>query len=204
MRMPLRSVVIRLESGALWVHSPIKFSAAALESIESLGEVTALVAPSGFHHLHVARAQQHFAGAEIWASPAVAPKQPKLGGVHWLGQDPAPAWSDDIEPLCIGGMPKVQEWVFFHRASQTLIVTDLVFNLLETSGLLTPVFLTLFGTRGRFAQSRLFKAMIKDREAYDSSISRLLEWPVGRVMMAHGTVLEGDDVYERLCRAVGV
>jgi len=100
-------------------------------------------------------------------------------------------------------MPKVQEWVFFHRASQTLIVTDLVFNLLETSGLLTPVFLTLFGTRGRFAQSRLFKGMIRDRAAYDASITKLLKWPVRRVLMAHGTVLEGDDVYEQLAHTLG-
>ena len=52
-------------------------------------------------------------------------------------------------------MPKIQEWVFFHHVSQTLIVTDLVFNLRETRGWNTSICLTMFGTRGRFAQSRV-------------------------------------------------
>ena len=112
-RMPVRSAIIKLESGGLWIHSPLKFSVEALEAIRSLGEVKTLTAPSGFHHLHVARTQQHFSQAEIWASPAVAPKQPKLKEVHWLGQDPPPEWAEEIEPCASGACPRCRSGCFF-------------------------------------------------------------------------------------------
>ena len=199
--MPLRSTLIRLRSGQLWLHSPITFEASALAGVHALGRVETLVAPSGFHHLYMADARTHFADARVWSSAAVRAKQPTLEVDGWLGEE-SPGWATEIEPLLIDGMPKIQEWVFFHHGTRTLIVTDLVFNLLETKGLLTALCLKLFGTHGRFAQSRLFKSFIKDRAAYDRSVEALLQLPTERVVMAHGQVLDGNGVHERLTRAL--
>ncbi len=201
--MPVRSTAVRLDSGDIWVHAPIDFEPQAVRSLQGLGEVKYLTAPSGFHHLYLERAQQHFPNAEIWAPPLVDVKQPTLQGARHLSASAPPPWSDEIETLAIEGMPKVQEWVFFHRASQSLIVTDLVFNLKETRGWMTPIFLTLFGTRGRFAQSRLFKSFIRHPEAYDASLSKLLQWPFQRVIMAHGEVVEGGDMRDAMARVLG-
>ena len=49
-----RMTVARLESGGLFVHSPIPFDAALRAAIAEIGPVEAVVAPCLFHHLSIA------------------------------------------------------------------------------------------------------------------------------------------------------
>lgn len=46
-----RMTVIRLNDGALWVHSPIKLTPELQALVEALGEVRYLIAPNHLHHL---------------------------------------------------------------------------------------------------------------------------------------------------------
>ena len=73
-------------------------------------------------------------------------------------------------------MPKFREWVLFHEPTGTLLTTDLVFNRPKGTGL-SPIFFLLFGTASRFAVSRLFKTMIKDRAEFVASCSKIAQLP---------------------------
>ena len=44
--MPVRMTVIRLSSGGLWLHSPIRFSHALVERLAEFGSVRHLIAPN--------------------------------------------------------------------------------------------------------------------------------------------------------------
>ncbi len=46
-----RMTVVRLSSGVLWVHSPIKLSVSIARQVNSLGCVKYLIAPNHLHHL---------------------------------------------------------------------------------------------------------------------------------------------------------
>ena len=52
-----------------------------------------------------------------------------------------------------------------HKPTETLIVGDLVFNIREPKGWQSTLVLTLAGAKGRLAQSRLWRTVIKDRRA---------------------------------------
>ena len=57
--LPLRCTLVKLPSGALWMHSPVALRPAVAEEIRQLGEVVSIVAPNGFHHLFVKQAREH-------------------------------------------------------------------------------------------------------------------------------------------------
>ena len=97
-----------------------------------------------------------------------------------------------MEQVLIEGVPRVNEVVFFHVPSRTLIITDLLFNIEQPRGWQSRLVLTLVGARGRVAQSRLWRLVTRDRKAAAESIRRMLSWEPERVVMAHGAILTRD------------
>ena len=51
--IPLRMVVLRLEDGGLWLHSPTRFSPALAAALTALGPVRHLVSPGTAHWMHL-------------------------------------------------------------------------------------------------------------------------------------------------------
>ena len=97
-----------------------------------------------------------------------------------------------ISVHAVAGMPKFKEFVLFHQASGTLVVTDLVFNKPVGHNVTSRLFFRVFGTYGKFSVSRLFKTMVEDKAACGSSCRKLFELPIERIVMAHGEVLDSD------------
>ena len=50
---PTRMTVVRLNSGALWLHSPVAHSAKLQQAIDVLGPISAIIAPNSYHYLQV-------------------------------------------------------------------------------------------------------------------------------------------------------
>jgi len=79
---------------------------------------------------------------------------------------------------------------FCHKATRTLIVADLVFNLSTDQNIVAKLFLKLNGIYDRVGCSRFFRAFIKDREAFDRSIDEVLKWDFDRIVLGHGSIVE--------------
>jgi hypothetical protein len=197
-----RMVVARLSDGRLWVHSPIPIDDALAQQLDALGEVGHLVAPNAFHHLHFAAAAARYPDATRWIAPALARKRPKLEHDQPLGDTAPAAWADDLDQHLVGGIPKLDEVVFLHRATKTLVITDLAFNILDYKGVMAGLVFRLAGTHRRFGQSRLLRSMVRDRQAAAASAERVLRWDFERVVMAHGEIIE-QDAHARMSEVLG-
>ncbi len=187
-----RMVVARLADGRLWVWSPIPMSDALAQQLEALGPVGHVVAPNALHHLHFAGAVARFPRAERWIAPALATKRPDLEGCQPLGDAPPAAWAADFDQHRVAGAPKLDEVVFFHRASRSLVVTDLVFNVQQVQGWVTGLVLRMVGAHKRLAQSRAMRMLVRDRAAAAASARTILGWGFERIVMAHGEIVEHD------------
>jgi hypothetical protein len=88
------------------------------------------------------------------------------------------------------GAPKVNEVVFFHPRSRTLILTDLAFNVTGSVPFLLRVFILINGVVGRLAISRLMKAMYRDRGSARPGAEKILAWDFDRITLCHGDVIE--------------
>jgi len=127
---PHRAVVIRLQDNSLLIISPIQLSSDIRAAVDALGTVKYLVAPNHLHHLHLGDWGQIYPAAKLYATPLLANKRRDLTFHKTLSTDiPEPAWAGQIDQCLFGsGKGFMDEMVFFHRASGTVIFTDLIMD----------------------------------------------------------------------------
>lgn len=180
-------VVIRLPSGGLWVHSPIPWSPELRHAVWQLGEVADVVGPNRFHDECLREFQAEYPHADFHAAPGLAKDRPDVRFVPQpLGDVAPPEWRGAIEQHLVKGMPRLNEVVFFHRASRSLIIADLAFNFGPDAHWFVKLVMKLGGTWGRFQPSRLERFLMKDRAAVRASIEHILTWDFDRIIVGHG------------------
>jgi hypothetical protein len=189
--MGTRSCVIRLAGGGVVVHTPGPLTDDVRRAIDSLGPVRALIAPNLLHHMFLRNSIREYPQARVFAAPGL---REKLGDVRVdeVLSDKAPdLWAADLEQVFVGGAPSLNEIVFLHRASRTLLCLDLCFNLRASASFVTRMFMRINGAYGSFGPSRIFRYVVmKDRRAMRASLDRILAWDFDRVTVAHGEILE--------------
>ncbi len=184
-----RSTWVRLTDGTLLLHAPGPLTPAHREAVAEIGQVSVIVAPNAFHHLYVAAAVESFPSATLYAAPSLADKLAAFSP-RPLRPEPEPAWGDVLQQEPVGGMPRMDEWVFFHGASGTLLLVDLCFNMQRFGNRRTGWFMRLAGAYARFGPSRLARSMMKDRAALRASLERILAWDFDRVVVTHGDIVD--------------
>ncbi len=131
--LPVRMTVVRLADGALWLHSPTRFDAGLHRAIAALGPIRHLVAPNIAHWTYLKDWQAQCPEALTWAAPNLRERrQVRRSGlrVDRILEDAAPPdWAADLRQVVVPGGFGFREVAFFHGASRTLILTDLVLNL---------------------------------------------------------------------------
>lgn len=193
MHFPIRMTVVKLSDGGLWLHSPVSIDDALAASLARLGPVTHLIAPNALHHVYLADAAARYPDARVYGPSALLAKRPEVTFSGHLDEGDAWPWGAEIDQLFVAGVPWMQETVFFHKASATLLVTDLVFNIHQSPRWMSK--LVLFFVAGawkKLAQSRLVRFSIKDKRAASDSAARIFQWDFKRLVMAHGEVVEHD------------
>lgn len=201
LRLPARMTALPLAEGGLALVSPIPIDASIASALSAVGEVRYLIAPNLLHHLYLADAIARYPRATVLAPRGLRRKRPDLridGDLEdGLPQDLAA----EVEAIRIDGIPSLDEFVFFHRASRTLVVTDLVFHVERPQGFVTHLVLWLVGCHGRLGQSRALRLLTKDRAAAAASAERLLILPFETLVMAHGEIVR-ERAAERLAAAL--
>jgi glyoxylase-like metal-dependent hydrolase (beta-lactamase superfamily II) len=197
--MPIRMTVVRLPGGGVLVHSPTPLRDGLAEAVAALGPVRVLVAPSLLHHVSAGAWHARFPEATLWGAPGLRRKRPDLA-IGAMFDEVTPPWADTFTPLALGGCPSLNEVVFFHAASRSLVCSDLLFNVRAPEGWAMKLVLTLAGTRGRLAMSRAWRRYGRDRAALRASLEQMLAWRFARVLPGHGDVFEAPDA-PAACRA---
>ncbi len=191
LELGVRTCVLRVADGSVLVHAPGPGTVAARAAIERIGPVRALVAPNLLHHLFLGDAANAFPQARVFAAPGLRAKRPDLRIDEELGEKPPEAWARELDQIAVQGAPGLNEVVFLHRPSRTLLCLDLCFNVGPPATAFTRLFMRLNGAWDRFCPSRIFRHfLLKDPRALRASIDRTLAWDFDRVTVAHGRVLE--------------
>jgi hypothetical protein len=185
-----RMTVVRLASGELVLHSPVRLDAATREAVERVGRVRWLVGPSKPHHLFLGEWASAYPGAELCAAPGLAEKRRDLRLHHVLDDGWASPWGGELRHRLFAGAPLINEVVFFHPASRTLLLTDLAFHVQPGAANRARVFHWLVGAGRGFGPHRIIRAAIRDRAAARRSLEQILAWDFDRVVVTHGSVLE--------------
>ncbi|AFY52700.1 hypothetical protein Riv7116_0088 [Rivularia sp. PCC 7116] len=192
-----RMTVIRHKSGEIVVISPIMVDEATINQINDIGEVSQIIAPNLYHHLSISDFKSIYPNAKIFAAPGLESKRPdiKIDDVlrqGTLGQE------DEIEYflfagfkiLDLKGVSSLNEIVFFHRESQSLILTDTAFYFDDSFPFTTQLTMRVIGGYKKLEPSILEKLAIQEKAKVKESIQTVLNWDFERVIVAHGSILE--------------
>lgn len=189
MKFRSRMTVVRLGDGSLLLHSPVEIDDGLAAALRELGDVAHIIAPNHLHHVFAGAAKERYPNATLWGAAGLAKKRKDLTFDEFLTPDASPPWCDELPHQVIRGNGWMGEVVFFHKASSSLIVTDLVFNIHEADGWFTTLMLKMMGAYQKIGQSKMVRFTTKDRDAFASSLQAMLEWKFERVIPCHGRII---------------
>jgi len=190
-----RMTIIRLANGDLWLHSPINYSETLASQIARLGTVKYLIAPNHLHHLFIPDWQVAFPDAQTFGTDELIEKRDDIPFDGSLNEQQTFPWQDEIGQVMFTGSRLMEECVFFHNSSRTLIVTDLIENfpkegftrvqqlLAKGTGILAPHGKMPIDWRLSFYFSKA-----KARE----HLRTIKAWQPETIVMAHGCMIEQD------------
>ena len=193
-RFNARMTLVRLSTGGLFIHSPCEIDKSTKEAIEALGNVEFIVAPGTYHFSHIASAQQAFPEAETFICPGIERKLPDVEFDWLLGDRPDPRWENDLDQVLVRGNKFIWEVAFLHKATQTLILVDLIENFTQNT---EDVSLSLklwwkavFHMWENPKPAPEYQMGWKDKKAACKSLQRILAWDFDKIIIAHGDLIE--------------
>jgi hypothetical protein len=202
LRIPFttRMAVLRLPGGELVLWSPVEPTERLRAEVDSLGHVAHLVSPNRVHYVHLGAWKKLYPAATAWASPGVRERARSQGMPVTFDADLGDAaenpWKDAIDQVVFRGSRFLEEVVFLHRASRTLIVANLIENF-ETERLDSAMAITmrLLGATHPDGKANLnFRRTFLGRHnVARRSLARMMTaWAPEKVIVAHGRCYESD------------
>jgi hypothetical protein len=197
--MGCRMTVCRLADGRLLVHSPIALDTVKAR-LDALGEIAFAVAPNFIHHLFMTPFLSAYPQARLYVSPKLVSKRPDLRAEGVLGDDPPEGtWGDSLDQALVRGSRLMDEVVFLHRSSRTLILCDLCECVHSDAPWLWRQVGRFAGIYEHYGPPRDMKLSFRNREALRAFVERVLAWDFDRIVLSHGKLVEhgGKDVFRQ-------
>lgn len=185
-----RATVIRLSDGGLFVHCPVALDPDLRREVDALGPVRVVVAASLFHHLYVGQWAAAYPEATVHACPGLDKKRADLKWTRVLTGDRFPELPEDLDVLPFTSRFE-REIVFYHRATRTMICADALLNLSEHPSRATRIVAALMMNTAP-GKGYLERIAVRDWELGRKQVDRILQWPIDRIVLAHGGLVEAD------------
>lgn len=191
-----RMVVVKLSNGSVWVSSPVPVPFDTLKHITALGPVRYLVVATPRHVWRLEAWHALFPEAQLWVPrPTLFTlKKGRLPFTGMLGDTPYHDWAVDFDQLAFKGNPLIEEVVFFHKDSRTLMLDDIIQNHPRMKG--KPLLNALFKLEGvAYPHGGVpldIRLTFRNRNLARQSLEQLLSWDFDKLIVAHGVCIEKD------------
>lgn len=191
-----RMAIVKLSDGSLWVESPVPVPPETLDLVKELGPVRYLVAATPRHVWRLEKWHGLFPEAQLWTARPTpfTLKKANLPFTRTLGDVPPPGWSADLDQLAFKGNPLIEEVLFYHKESRTVILDDLIQIHPRVTGKFFLNALMRFegvASPGGGVGLDIRLTFIR-RKAARRSLEKLLSWDFEKLVIAHGVCIEKD------------
>lgn len=194
----LRMTIIRLADGSLFLHSPVQLSDTRRVMVDSVGEVRFIVSPNKIHNLYLGHWASAYPDAKLYAPPGLRKRRSDLEFDGELTDTAEPAWESDLRQCVVRGSVFMEEVLFFHIASSTLIVGDLIEN---HDARRFSRWQRVVGRLNRMLAPNgetpvNYRLSFTNRKRARSCLERVLSWQPRQVVVMHGPcILEDADAF---------
>jgi hypothetical protein len=198
---PTRMTLIRVGRDDLFVHSPTPLPDTLKAEVTAIGQPRWIIGPNRIHYWWIPDWHAAFPQAQVYLAPRI--KENSRGRIDFdalaLDRDSSYPWDGEIATLAITGS-FMTEVVFFHRASRTLVLTDLIENF-EREKLASPLMRWLTKWAGvQHPDGQMPRDMrltfSKTKPQLRAAIETMLGWNPERVILAHGRWYDHDGTQE--------
>jgi hypothetical protein len=189
---PTRMALARLSDGSVWAWSPVELTEELANEVRAIGPVRHIVSPNKIHHLFLKEWADRWPDARLYAPPGLARRKPELRFDAELDDEPDPAWAADIDQVVFRGSFAMEEVAFFHHASRTAIICDLIQRHPESkmSGWKGRL-MRLDGLVGKDGSTpREWRASFLNRGPTRAARKKVLDWNAERLLIAHGECVQ--------------
>jgi len=184
-----RMTAIRLDDGSVVLHSPAKLSPELRDGINQLGPVSSIVAPSWWHDMYLQEYLATWPEAGFYAASALIKWHRQWPSALPLGVDGVQTWDGQIDQAPIKGIGLfLDEVALFHRASRSLIVADMLFNVSHEDARITQVLAPIVIGRG-CCFARMYRPFVFDKKLFRTSIQAILDWDFDQIVVGHGEIV---------------
>lgn len=193
MGLNARMTIIALNEGGLFVHSPGPLTEATREFVAGLGTVSVIVAPGNFHHLYFRDWVDFYPQAEAFICPGLERKIRALKTFSIIEERGGYPWSDEMDHLSTQGSWIVNEVVFFHRTTRTLLVVDLIENFTGRSEFTPMVKFWLkhiFRMWDNPKPAPEYRLGWRNRKKARVVFENILRWDFQKIILAHGDLID--------------
>ncbi|MBX3183787.1 MAG: DUF4336 domain-containing protein [Polyangiaceae bacterium] len=188
-RLRSRTTVVRLADEGLWVHSAAAPTAEMRAALDALGEVRFIVVPNRYHHLEAASTAAHYPNALVVGPKSAEARNPRVE-VKLGADDPAYLRAAPcLTSIPLKGVPFLDETAFFHRASGSLIGTDLLMSACARDHFTWRLAGRVFGCFGRAKVPPDVRWHTRASDEVAESIEELCALPIQRILVAHADTI---------------
>ncbi|GMI62754.1 hypothetical protein ScalyP_jg6397 [Parmales sp. scaly parma] len=190
-----KMAVVKLQTGGLWVHSPVELTSDLCLALAELGPVTHIVTPNTEHQKFAPSWIAAFPDATSYCCPSLAAKKPDVWD-YTIGADetPPPEWPceivfislHDVEAVPIINKSFFNEVVFYHNLSNTLFLTDLFWNYPSDAPRRTLVW--------KAAMDKVYRPLynsLMQKENFAKTIAKICALDFTYISVCHGEPIEG-------------
>ena len=201
MPFPTRMTIMRLSGGALFVHSPTPVTPELKIEIDRQGAPRWIVGPNRIHYWWLPEWKDAYPDAAVYLAPGIWER----AGRHInfpariLEATAKYPWDDSIATLAVAG-GYMTEFVFFHRPSATLVLTDLIENFEpDKLGSRLARWLTWLGgvqdPDGQMPRDMRLTFLFR-RQVLRQAVETMIAWKPQRIVFAHGRWYDHDAIAE--------
>ena len=195
-----RSLIVKLADGNLWVHSPPEPTDELREAIDALGAVSWLVVPNKFHHLQTPRFAEAYPAAKVVGPQSVLERNSEIEIDIDIADPAVAAQLPGLEVFPLAGVPFLDETVFFHRSSGTLIGADLAMSATRQDHWSWRLPARILGAYGKLKVPPDVRFRTRACAEAAHALEAILALPIERISVAHTDPITEDPI-AKLARA---
>jgi hypothetical protein len=192
MALRRRMTIIRRDDGGLVLHSPMALDAKSMEFMESLGPISYILVPNGWHRLDAPNYRKRYPNAKLLCPKGSKKKVSEVVEVDGSYEDFPNDSAIAIEYL--EGVKKLEGVLTVRDGGETaLVFNDCLFNIRHGKGVAGLLF-RIIGSSGGPKVTRIMRLFaIKDKEALRAQLETLATTEgLCRLIPGHGEPIEED------------
>lgn len=183
--MRSRTTVVRLAGDGLWVHSPCPPTDEVCAALDALGEVRWIVVPNRFHHLQTPATAARYPKARVVGPKSVESRNSRVRVTLGADDPEYVGATPELTPIQLMGVPFLDETVFFHAASGSLIAADLLISACARDHFTWRAAARIFGCNEKPKTPPDVRWNTRASTAVSESIARMRALPLQRILVAH-------------------